>query len=529
VATRAARLSAAPKDVRLAELLGALSLAADAGAGQPPERTLRACALACRLADAAGLEPEERRDVFYVSLLRSIGCTSDAHEQALLFGDEIAARAELNLAAHLTPRELFAALARHASSKRVLVSARGLPHAIAAAHCDAAERLAARLGIADSARRGLLAVFERWDGRGFPRGLSREQIPLPVRFAQVAYDAALLHGVRGADGAAAAIRRARGKLFDPAVVDVLFSVELQPEGEPWDAVLAADPDRIVLDDTALDDACRAVGEFADLKSPWFLGHSAAVAELAEAAAWRLELDAPTVRRAGHLHDLGRVAVSSSVWDRPGPLGAADWDGVRLHTYHVERYLSRSPALAEIGVVAAAHHERLDGSGYHRGVSAAQLPPAARVLAAADAFQALTEARPHRAALPPAGAAEELRAEVRIGRLDADAAAAVLEAAGQRGAQTYRELPAGLTAREAQALTLLARGLTNKQIAARLEIAPKTVGRHLEHAYAKARVSTRAAAALFAMERGLLDMGHSPDLHARPRALASGRHRQGGSP
>ncbi|HZQ04267.1 MAG TPA: HD domain-containing phosphohydrolase [Gaiellaceae bacterium] len=500
-------------EVRLVELLAALSLAADAGAGQPAEHSLRTCALACRLAAEAGLGEDAQRDVFYVALLRSIGCTSDAHEQAALFGNEVAARAELNLAAHLSPRELLAALARHATSKRVLVSARGLRRAIAAAHCDAAERLAGRLGIHASARRALLSVFERWDGTGFPRALAGEQIPVAVRFAQVAYDAILLRGVRGADGAVAAVRRASGKLFDPAVVALLVSTELDGDGEPWDAALAADPDGIVLDDEGLDAACRAAGDFADLKSPWLLGHSAAVAELAEAAGWRLHLDAAELRRAALLHDLGRVAVSSGIWDRPGPLGHADWEAVRLHPYHVERFLDRSPTLVALGLVAGGHHERLDGSGYHRGATAAQLSAPARVLAAADAFQAMTERRPHRAALPAERAADELLAGARAGRLDADAVDAVLAAAGQRRAHNYRELPAGLTAREAQVLVLLARGLTNRQIAARLVISPKTVGRHLEHVYAKAAVSTRAAAALFALEQGLLEMGYSPDVAA----------------
>ena len=500
-------------DVRLVELLAALSLAADAGAGQPPEHSLRTCALACRLAEAAGLSADERRDVFYVALLRSIGCTSDAHEQAALFGDELAARAELNLAAHLSPRELLATLARHATSKRVLVSARGLPRTIAATHCDAAERLAGRLGIHGSARRALLTVFERWDGDGFPRGLAGEQIPVPVRFAQVAYDANLLLGVRGGDGAVAAIRRASGRLFDPAVVEVFASAGLDGAGEPWDAVVVADPDDVVLDDAAFDAACGAAGEFADLKSPWLLGHSAAVAELAEAAGWRLSLDARALRRAGLVHDLGRVAVSSAIWDRRGPLGRADWESVRLHPYHVERYLARSPALAGLGALAGGHHERLDGSGYHRHAAAAQLSLAARVLAAADAYQAMTESRPHRLGQPRGHAADELLAGVRDGRFDADAADAVLAAAGERRTHNYRELPAGLTAREAQVLVLLARGLTNKQIATRLVISPKTVGRHVEHVYAKAAVSTRAAAALFAVEHDLLEMGHSPDAAA----------------
>jgi HD-GYP domain-containing protein (c-di-GMP phosphodiesterase class II) len=372
------------------------------------------------------------------------------------------------------------------------------------------------------AREALAFVFERFDGKGVPHGIAGEEIPVPVRFTQLAYDAALLRRVRGIDGTAAAVARGAGTLFDPAVADVFARSaddvrEALEAAEPWDDALALAPDATVLDGERLDEACRACGEFADAKSPWLLGHSAAVAELAEAAAWRLRLDADALRRAGHLHDLGRAAVSSSVWDRPGPLGRADWEAVRLHPLHAERFLARSEALAPLGRLAGSHHERLDGGGYHRGAAAAQLAPEARVLAAADAYAAMTEERPYRRELSPEQAAEELRAEVRAGGLDGDAVGAVLESAGHRGAAARRELPAGLTPREAEVLVLVARGLTNKQIAARLVIAPKTVGRHVEHVYAKAGVSTRAAAALYAMQNGLLEMGHSPD--AAPAAAS----------
>jgi HD-GYP domain-containing protein (c-di-GMP phosphodiesterase class II) len=248
------------------------------------------------------------------------------------------------------------------------------------------------------------------------------------------------------------------------------------------------------------------GDFADLKSPFTLGHSGAVADLAEAAAWRVGLEADdvaVVRRAALVHDLGRAAVSSAVWDRPGPLSEADRERVRLHPYYTERALARSAALAPLGQLAGAHHERLDGSGYHRGCGAAELPRAARLIAAADVFAAMTEPRPHRAPHSPEAAAAELAAQARAGRLDAACTEAVLAAAGQAGEKVRPPLPAGLTEREAQVLGLIARGLTNKQVAERLGSSPKTVGNQVQAAYAKLGISTRAAAALFAAEHGLL--------------------------
>ena len=181
--------------------------------------------------------------------------------------------------------------------------------------------------------------------------------------------------------------------------------------------------------------------------------------------------------------------------------------MRLHPYHTERILSRSPFLAALAPVAGAHHERLDGSGYHRGTAGAGLTLPARVLAAADAYRAMTEPRPHRTPLPPERAADELAREASAGRLDADAVTAVVEAAGQQLPRVER--PAGLTEREAEVVSMLARGLQTKQVAAALGISVKTADHHIQNAYRKIGVSTRAGATLFAMEHGLVAWGELP--------------------
>jgi HD-GYP domain-containing protein (c-di-GMP phosphodiesterase class II) len=251
-----------------------------------------------------------------------------------------------------------------------------------------------------------------------------------------------------------------------------------------------------------------MADFADLKSPYLTGHSSGVAELAAAAAGRYGLsegDVADVRRAGLLHDLGRVGVSASIWDKPGPLTDGERERVRLHPYYTGRILSRPGPLARLGSVGELHHERTDGSGYHRGLAAPALPPAALLLAAADAYGAMTEPRPHRPALALEEAAEELRREVRAGRMDGGAAEAVLGAAGHRTRPVRRELPMGLTEREAEVLRLVARGLSNRQVAERLYISPKTVGHHVQHVYQKIGVSTRPAATVFAMQHDLLPL------------------------
>lgn len=182
--------------------------------------------------------------------------------------------------------------------------------------------------------------------------------------------------------------------------------------------------------------------------------------------------------------------------------------MRLHPYYTERILSPAKSLAQLGAIGAAHHERLDGSGYHRRLPAPMLSPLARILAAADAYHAMTEQRPHRPAFSPDAAAEKLRAEVRAGRLDGEAANAVL-AAGHRAASARRAWVAGLTDREVEVLRLVARGLSNREIAQHLTISPQTAGHHIRHIYDKIDVSTRAAATLFAMQHNLLqDSGDS---------------------
>jgi HD-GYP domain-containing protein (c-di-GMP phosphodiesterase class II) len=214
-----------------------------------------------------------------------------------------------------------------------------------------------------------------------------------------------------------------------------------------------------------------------------------------------------LRRAAFVHDLGRVAIGARTWQKPGPLSADEWEQVRLHPYHTERVLSRSGFLAALAPVAGAHHERLDGSGYHRGCRGAELPLAARVLAAADAYHAMCEPRPHRERLSPDRAAEILGEEASSGRLDPDAVTAVIETAGQPVPRLER--PAGLTEREVEVVTMLARGLQTKQVARALGISVKTADRHVQNAYGKIGVSTRAAATLFAMEHGLVAWGELP--------------------
>jgi HD-GYP domain-containing protein (c-di-GMP phosphodiesterase class II) len=258
-------------------------------------------------------------------------------------------------------------------------------------------------------------------------------------------------------------------------------------------------------DAELDGVLEAIADLVDMKSPYTAGHSRGVGNLAAEAATASGMpgeDVVALRRAGYVHDLGRLGISNAIWEKPGPLTAPELERMRLHPYLSDRMLAGIAPLRRIRVLAARNRERLDGSGYPAGLSAHELSPPDRLLAAADVYHAMSEPRAHRDALSPGSTVAELRAEVKAGRLDGDAVTAVLKAAGHR-APARRDWPAGLTSREVEVLSLLARGHQNKEIARRLVITPKTVSTHVEHIYAKLDVSSRAGATLFAMQHGLV--------------------------
>jgi HD-GYP domain-containing protein (c-di-GMP phosphodiesterase class II)/DNA-binding CsgD family transcriptional regulator len=507
----------------LAELLADLSLVTDLGVGQPPESALRTCLLATRLARTMDVPDDAVATTFYTALLLRLGCTAYAHETATqLGGDDIAVR-RAGVRTDFADRrqvvlgflpEILAGTAT-VTKARILVSfarhGRRLAAESGRADCEVASATARRLDLPVSVSEALSQLFETWTGTGTPQGLRGEAIALPVRITHVAATGVLFARLGGAEHAVTAVRRRAGKDLDPAIAQRFCrqAPDLLAEPDAGDvrtAVLDAEPwPRRLVDQGDVDRIAAAFGDLVDLKSPYFLGHSAGVADLAVVAAHHLRLTAgeiATLRRAALLHDLGRAGVPNGIWDKRSALSTGEWEQVRLHAYHSERILTRSPVLAPAGRQAGLHHERLDGSGYHRQAAGPGIPMPARILAAADAYQAMRQPRPHRAALPPQRAAELLRHESKEGRLDAEAVGAVLVAAGVEQ-RVRRAWPAGLSDREVEVLRLLAAGCSAPEIARRLVIAPKTVAHHVQHIYTKLGVSTRAAAALFAMEHGLL--------------------------
>lgn len=507
---------------RLADLLAALSVATDMGTGQEPEKAIRACLVATALARRMGVAEPEVSDVYYTALLRHLGCTATAHEEAYLFGgDELASRPLGERTDFGNRREAFALLlqtGRGAGVDRLRYLGRAVragkkaDQMILGAICEVAARLADRMHLGPGVRDGVFQIFERWDGKGTPQGLAGDDIGLPARLAEVGHQAVIFDRLGGPKAAVEVIRRRAGGWFDPVVAEAFARfgpgiLEEMESRDVWEAVLEAEPEpRRTIGPDGLDGLARAVADMVDLKSPFMLGHSGEVAALSEGAAGTLGLDPEDVtglRRAALLHDLGRLAVSNGIWEKGAPLTTAEWERVRLHPYQTERILARSRILQPLARTAGMHHERQDGSGYHRGASGGEVSAAARVLAAADAFQAMTQDRPHRRALPPDAAAEALAEEARAGRLDPECVRAVIEAAGHRAPKVRTSWPAGLSDREVEVLRLLARGLSNREIARSLFISSRTAEHHVQHIYTKIGASTRAAAAMFAMEHGLL--------------------------
>jgi HD-GYP domain-containing protein (c-di-GMP phosphodiesterase class II)/DNA-binding CsgD family transcriptional regulator len=519
------RLSAEPQTTRLAELFAAISLATDLGRGFPQEKTLRTCLVAERIATELGLDEAARADTFYASLIHPLGCTAFTYESARVFGtDELKDLPAFARADPTHPVEGARAIRdavrgeplgrRVRATRAILTKGERFVRYAARADCEAGTILSRRFGFGDAVATTVVQVQERFDGKGVPAGLRGEEIEPGARIIALANQVEIFHRTNGPQATRAMVRRRTPGWFDPATVraferraaDIFAELEA---GSVWDVALASEPGPpVTIPEWRVDDIAAALADFVDVKSPYLLGHSSGVAQLAHDAATNLGLpddERVAVRRAALLHDLGRVGIPNRVWDKPGSLTPSEWEQVRLHAYHTERILARSPVLAPLAPIAGSHHERADGSGYHRGVSAAAIPVPARVLAAADVFQALTQTRPHRRAVPEDRAATEVEAMVAVGTLDPEAARAVCEAGGvPRRGRSSPPWPAGLTDREVDVLRLLARGMSKKQVAEALVIAPGTVHTHTVHIYEKLGVSTRAGVALFAMEHGLVN-------------------------
>src|SRR3954463_12845001 len=517
------------KGLRRAELLAAISLAIDLGLGQPMEHMLRSSLIATRIAERMGLDAQQRAIVYYANLVGWVGCHADSHELSALFGDDIAFRAD-TYAVDMTGLPFLRLMLSHVGrglpgwergirAAAFTLTARNQVAKLIHSHCSSAGVLSDRMGLDRQVGEALAFIFERWDGRGMPNGARAEQIPAEIHIVHLA-DVVEVHLRTGGLGQAVEVVRARrGTQFSPAVAEVFERdaatiVDGVLEMDVWTAALAQAPDRgRTLEGDEIDELLRAMADFVDLKCPCSPGYSRAVADLVAAAARHVRMPAADITRlyrAGLVHGLGRLGVSNQIWEKKGPLSTAESERLRMYPYLTGRILSRVGGLESVVSVATKHEERIDGSGFPRGLVGAERSSTDLLLAAAVAYHRLLEARPDRPGLDPLGAAHQLRQQARTGHLDAESVEAVLVAAGHR-ASKRASWSAGLTGREIEVLRLVAQGRSNREIAAELFIAEKTARNHVERVYAKLGVNNRTQASLAAIDRGLV--GFSVDAAA----------------
>jgi HD-GYP domain-containing protein (c-di-GMP phosphodiesterase class II) len=503
-----------PSGSRLAEVVACLSLTTDLATGQPLEHGLRRTLLAVGLGVECGFDDDQLHDTYYVALLGSVGCVLNGAAMAKFLDDDIALRAGMFQVDMDNPfvalRYLGGSVAQGTPFRR-LANLVGLATQSVAICRDVALGVGRILDLGEEIAQALGQCDEHWNGKNGVLGLKGEQISVHARIFRMAQDIDVCYRTGGLQAAVALVQQRSGTTYDPrlAAAFIAHAAELLGQLEVtsiWEATLGAEPDPArVLDAAAFDTVAHQVANFIDMRSAYTVGHSPAVAALAETAAHRLGLDADdqlTLRNAALLHDLGRAGVPVAIWDKSEPLTARERQQVERHPALTELVLARSAGLGRLGTLAGLHHERLDGSGY-RGVTATSLPLTSRVLAVADAYQSKLEPRSYRAPLSAADAATQARAMVRAGKLDGDVVQAVLEAVGHGGHRPTMALPSGLTRREVEVLSLLVRGMSNRQIAESLVLAPKTVGRHIESIYSKIGVSSRVGATLFAVEHGVV--------------------------
>lgn len=506
--------------VRLAELLIALSGVGDLGRERRTGAAARSCFIASRLARAMGLADAGIQDVFYTALLQHVGCVGYAQETAAIFAGR---DTEMNHAGSHTdfadPADFFRTFIPELTAgtdlptkvrllAAALTKAPKLGPVIHRASCEIASCTAQRIGLAPGVVEALHTVEEWYDGHGGFQGLSGADIPLTARVVLTGMTAMTFHELSGAIAALQVVAQRSGKQLDPAVaaafavhghdiLDALDAADVEAE------LFAEEPPPFVLvDEDQLDEVALAFGQIVDLKNPTSYGNSRAAFDIAGQAAKVMSIDSGPVRRAAALRDIGKAAVSNGILGKGSALTRSEQEEYDLHPLHTHRVLARSQTLAAEAELSAVHHEREDGSGTFKGLRGENIPAGGKLLAAVDAYLEMTHPRLGEPVTPQQGC-EQLSRLAQQGALNPVAVRAVVVAVTGAKAHLCRELPARLTERQVEVLRRLANGDSNKQIAAALVVSPRTAEHHVQDIYRKIGVSSRAAAALFTVQHGLL--------------------------
>jgi HD-GYP domain-containing protein (c-di-GMP phosphodiesterase class II) len=429
-------------EIALSELIGALSRALDIAEGEPPGHAARSCLIGMRLADELELDAATRSDLFYALLLKDAGCSANAAHMAALFGaDDQAAKHTSKLVNWARPREAFVwslrtvapegSIGEKTDRLRAIRNEGAVTRSLMRARCHRGAEIALKLGFSRATAEAIRALDEHWDGHGQPQGLKGTETPLLARILCLSQTMEVFQSARGVRIACRIAAKRSGEWFDPTLVEALhtfgsdarfWSSLSEPDVsvvEPPDQMLRADEDR-------LDQVAEGFAAVIDAKSPWTHEHCNRVCAIALGVASRMGFDEPALHelgRAALLHDLGKLSISNRILDKAGPLTEAERERFHEHPLLAEQILGRVPSLRDLAAVASAHHERLDGSGYPRGLTGDALTMPMRILAVADVYEALISERPYRAANPPDGALDLMRGDVPT-RLDRDAFAAL---------------------------------------------------------------------------------------------------------
>jgi putative nucleotidyltransferase with HDIG domain len=402
-------------DIRLSEVISALSYALDVTEGQPMGHAVRSCAIGMRIGEEIGLAPAERSDLFYALLLKDAGCSSNAARVSSLFAaDDHEIKRTFKLIDATKPAEALRHALRHARKRRLVAIARSGAEGsreIIEQRCERGADIARMIELPESTAAAIRSLDEHWDGAGYPYHLAGDAIPLLGRILCLAQTAEVFFGVGGPRAALDVAAERRGTWFDPALVDALHST--RRDRDFWSSLGGLEPHRVIgvfepedrvqrADDERLDRVAEAFAMIVDAKSPYTGRHSVGVARISVSIGDVLGYGANELRdlrRAALLHDIGKLGVSNLILDKPGKLDPAEWVQMRRHPALTVKILERVAAFRDLAATAGAHHERLDGSGYHLGLTGDALSRDARILAVADVFEALTADRPYRGALP----------------------------------------------------------------------------------------------------------------------------------
>ncbi|ODA32498.1 HD-GYP domain-containing protein [Planctopirus hydrillae] len=412
-----------PGQLRLSELIAALSVALDLTEGQPAGHAARSCIIGMKIAELLGLPQHQLADLYYALLMKDLGCSSNAAKMCYLFGaDERQIKHDLKSIdwtrmqasvsfswAHVAPEasplqkilKVAALFATGPEGARRLVETR----------CERGAQIARDLGFSETTALAIRSLDEHWNGKGQPDGLKGEEIPLLARILGIAQTVEVFYQLGGPQKVHQIVTERSGTWFDPQLsrivsglcFDTAFWEQVETRNSLDLAVAWEIPDQIhLVDDVLMDKICYAFASVVDAKSPWTFNHSNVVAELSRDLAQILGFSEEMQRdlyRAGLLHDLGKLGVSNAILDKPGKPTDEEFAAIRKHPDFSEKILLNVPRFGQLADVAAAHHERLDGKGYHRRLITEELPLHYRILPVADVYDALTAKRPYRDAMP----------------------------------------------------------------------------------------------------------------------------------